>query len=172
VNVSIYNENKELLNNYYLNEEGSLLVPLVKGKYYLKIAKVDNYEEMDEIEVLIDNEDINISLTSNYNGPVDDPAILETITNEEVEEDNSTTQEDRVTIEPVINEIIDEPKIVPLINKEDELPEQEEYINNLIPEEEEPIINPYTGDNIVIYFIILVISSLTILGILRFKERC
>ena len=149
------------------------MVSLVKGKYYLKIAKVDNYEELDEIEVLIDNEDINISLTSNYNGPVDDPAILETITNEEVEEDNSTTQEDRVTIEPVSNEIIDEPKIVPLINKEDEIPEpKEEYINNLIPEEEEPIINPYTGDDIVIYFTILVISSLTILGILRFKERC
>ena len=70
-------------------------------------------------------------------------------------------------------EIIDEPKIVPLINKEDEIPEpKEEYINNLIPEEEEPIINPYTGDDIVIYFTILVISSLTILGILRFKERC
>lgn len=178
VKVSIYNENKELLNNYYLNEEGSILVPLVKGKYYLKIAKVDNYEELDEIEVLIDNEDINISLTSNYNGPIDDPTIMETITNEEKED---------IILEPVINEIIDEPKIVPLINKEEETPKEEpkeesieepieepkeEYINNLIPEEEDPIINPYTGDDIVIYFTMLVISSLTILGILRFKERC
>ena len=77
-----------------------------------------------------------------------------------------------IFISTIINEIIDETKVVPLI-VEEEIESEEEYINDIIPEEEEElIINPYTGDDIVLYFTVLFISSLTILGILRIKERC